>query len=92
MSNCWKREHRENMRTAQAEDARRHEEEMRPWLSGNGQKVRDMRRDNRALFDALKEGDSLECFDICGTVAKKNAKSVVTTLGTRYTLKQLGAE
>lgn len=90
--NSFKRMHRESMLTATAEAERRHAEEMRPWLSGNGQAVKGMHSKNRALFDALKVGDSLECFGIEGVVAKKNAKSVVTGLGSRYSLKELGVE
>ena len=89
-SASYKQVHRESMRTAAAEAERRHKEEMRPWLNGNGQAVESMHNKNRALFDALKVGDSLECFGIAGVVAKKNAKSVVTELGSRYTLKELG--
>lgn len=46
----------------------------------------------RARFDALQVGDSLQSFGICALVAKKNAKSVVTTTGSRWTLTELGAE
>jgi len=41
-------------------------------------------------FDALQTGDSLTAFGICAIVAKKNAKSVTTTSGTRYSLVELG--
>lgn len=91
-SASYKRVHRENMKTAMAESKSRHEELMRPLLNGNGQAVKAMHKSNRELFDALKVGDSLECFGIGGVVAKKNAKSVVTELGSRYTLKELGIE
>lgn len=80
------------MKTAMSESKRRHEELMRPLLNGDGQAVKSMRKSNRELFDALKVGDSLECFGISGVAAKKNAKSIVTGLGSRYTLKELGIE
>lgn len=86
----YKRVHHDNMRSAAEEADRRHTEAMRPWLSGNGRAVESMHNKNRALFNALKVGDSLECFGIAGVVEKKNAKSVVTELGSRYTLKELG--
>lgn len=44
----------------------------------------------QSKFDALQVGDSLQSFGICAVVAKKNAKSVTTTSGTRYSLKELG--
>ena len=51
------------------------------------------RRERRAnAFDALEVGDSLEHFGLAAVVAKKNAKSVRTTLGVTWTRKQLGAE
>ena len=51
------------------------------------------RRAARAnAFDALQVGDSLEPFGLAAVVAKKNAKSVRTTLGVTWTRKQLGAE
>jgi len=50
-------------------------------------------RDRAAIaFDALQAGDSLDHFGLAAVVAKKNRKSVVKTLGVRWTRKQLGAE
>ena len=51
------------------------------------------RRAARAnAFDALQVGDSLEPFGLAAVVAKKNPKSVRTTLGVTWTRQQLGAE
>lgn len=44
----------------------------------------------QSRFDALQVGDSLQAFGVCAVVAKKNAKSVTTTSGTRYSLAELG--
>lgn len=41
------------------------------------------------LFDSLQVGDNLEAFGLAAVVQKKNAKSVVTTLGVRWTRAQL---
>lgn len=56
----------------------------------------DAQRDRRAqqefaeaVFDALREGDSLECFGVAAVVKRKNAKSVVTNMGTRWTKAEL---
>ena len=70
-SSSYKRVHNDSMRTASAEADRRHEEEMQKWTGGNGQAVKEMHSKNRALFDVLKVGDSLDCFGIAGVVAKK---------------------
>ena len=48
------------------------------------------KRKTQSRFDALQVGDSLQPFGICAVVAKKNAKSVTTTSGTRYSLVELG--
>ena len=51
------------------------------------------RRAARAnAFDALQVGDSLEPFGLAAVVAKKNPKSVRTTLGVTWTRKQMGVE
>lgn len=67
-------------------------EASKPRLGERGAKmVSDaFKAKNMAMFDALNIGDSLQQFGICAIVAKKNAKSVITTSGTKYTLLELG--
>lgn len=67
-------------------------EASRPVLGEDGAKALkgSLKSRNQARFDALKVGDSMDVFGICAVVAKKNAKSVVTTSGTKYTTFELG--
>ena len=70
-----------------------HMEANRPRLGEAGAKAisDSFKSRNQARFDALQVGDSMQAFGICAVVAKKNAKSVITTSGTRYTSVELGA-
>ena len=46
----------------------------------------------REIFEALQPGDELGVLGVPGTVRRKNRRSVTTTLGQRWTLRELGVE
>ena len=45
--------------------------------------------DMAMAFDSLQPGDSLASFGVAGVVRKKNRKSVVSSIGTRWTRHEL---
>lgn len=93
-SASYKREANDNMKSAMAELERREQEKRDAWAMRKAAStaVQDLKAKVKAQFDALKVGDDLAGFGITGYAVKKNKKSFVTGMGSKYTLKELGGE
>jgi len=78
---------------AEARQVRAEQEAAQPVQAEAVETVAQRHERNRAAraerFDALQAGDSLDSFGLSATVRKKNAKSVITDSGSRWTRKEL---
>ena len=91
--NSYSKEFQRNLREARQEAQRQREESRVKLDRDNAPQRRASRKEQiKKLFDALEVGSSLQFWGIDGTVAKKNKKSIVTNMGNKYTLKELGGE
>lgn len=86
----YKREADKNTREAVQLSTQIKQGKIDKMLSGDGSYAKSKKEQAIEMFNALRVGDSMQCFGISASVAKKNAKSVVTELGTKWTMKELG--
>lgn len=92
-SASYKREFDRNMKDARSESARRSESERPKFDRSKAAEKRQQMRDNiKGIFDVLEVGDSMQALGIYATVAKKNKKSVITSTGCKYTLREIGGQ
>ena len=89
-NNSYARRAREDMRDARRATAKLEQAERERNRDPDAKARRERRMQAMAeAFDMLTAGDSLELFGLSATVRKKNRKSVATSMGTRWTRKEL---
>ena len=81
--------HADQMLRQSRQEAERHKREQTPTAHNHEARMRAVQEARERVFDALKVGDELRDFGLCGCVKKKNPKSIITEMGVRWTRDEL---